>query len=344
MPCPPRLCARCCRPGKPPGGSAQDGGNSALILAYHRALHDTFCLINRFVERLVGFFNMALKVIGPLLICLAFSLYGFCCYTFFYYVLPQLEVGFAGQVMLGSLGIWLLSNLIYNYLRAIFMNPGTPPDFSKEMEEQSLTDPSVDSDVFKPPPPRQCKRCSRLKPVRAHHCSVCGKCVLKMDHHCPWINNCVGWENYRHFMLFLLYLAACCIFVICCFFPFFWETVMYPRRRRGTRAQRQYISMSFVIAFSILVALCILGGFHVYLVLTNQTTIEFQSNMMRRKEARQHGEFFRNPYDLGRTRNFQQVFGPNRFCAFRWLLPWMPGYQKPTGNGLQYPSLSRVQI
>merc|ERR1712007_230876 len=111
----------------------------------------------------------------------------------------------------------------------------------------------------------------------------------------------------------------------------------FHRRSGLTRSGRQCILTSFMICCSILVALCILGGFHVYLVLTNQTTIEFQTNLIRRREARKNGEYFRNPYDLGRTRNFQQVFGPNPFCKFQWMLSWHS--PPPNGDGMEFPSL-----
>lgn len=59
---------------------------------------------------------------------------------------------------------------------------------------------------------RYCKICHLIKPDRVHHCSTCKRCILKMDHHCPWVYNCIGFSNYKQFILFLLYTAALCCF------------------------------------------------------------------------------------------------------------------------------------
>ncbi|KPA76843.1 putative palmitoyl acyltransferase 2 [Leptomonas pyrrhocoris] len=50
-----------------------------------------------------------------------------------------------------------------------------------------------------------CPMCATYKPPRAHHCSRCNFCVLKYDHHCPWLGQCVGFFNYKSYLLVLLY-------------------------------------------------------------------------------------------------------------------------------------------
>ncbi|CCW63043.1 unnamed protein product [Phytomonas sp. EM1] len=50
-----------------------------------------------------------------------------------------------------------------------------------------------------------CPVCARYKPPRAHHCRHCNCCVLKYDHHCPWLGQCVGFFNYKNYLLVVLY-------------------------------------------------------------------------------------------------------------------------------------------
>lgn len=273
---------------------------------------------------------------------LALALFSFETYTFFAYVLPFIgqDWPMSFQALVTAVGVFLLGNLLYNYLKAICTDPGCPPWYEGFEEQELENGKEKDTDPCEPAIKKlpKCKKCNRQKPPRAHHCSICKRCVLKMDHHCPWINNCVGFQNYRYFCLFMFYLATCCVFVGIVFFEGFIESmnVRDRRHRRLNFDARQAVSLCWIIAVCIFFALCILGGFHLYLVLTNQTTIEFHGNLTNKSRARMHGEVFRNQYDLGRRRNFKEVFGPNNFYGFLWAVPCIA--KPPTGDGMSFPT------
>lgn len=39
------------------------------------------------------------------------------------------------------------------------------------------------------------------------------RCVSRMDHYCPWVNNVIGLQNQKHFLLFLVYTDITAIYL-----------------------------------------------------------------------------------------------------------------------------------
>jgi len=50
-----------------------------------------------------------------------------------------------------------------------------------------------------------CRTCATWKPALAHHCSHCERCSLWMDHHCNFTGQCIGFRNFRCFLVWLCY-------------------------------------------------------------------------------------------------------------------------------------------
>jgi palmitoyltransferase len=173
-----------------------------------------------------------------------------------------------------------------------------------------------------------CDASNEPKPPRAHYDQVTRQLVLNMDHYCPWMFNTVGYFNYRYFCNFLVFtLMGMAYGAFITWNPFwalhgneFREQVRLSKEQHSnttlhlldyvpTPNERQAIAFSFILCLSVGIAVMMLGGMHLYLLLTGQTTIELHGNCANRRRARRLRKKFHNPYDLGMKRNFQQVYG-----------------------------------
>jgi len=57
-----------------------------------------------------------------------------------------------------------------------------------------------------------CEKCCLRRDDKAGHCPVCGFCVAERDHHCFWIDNCIGMNNHRIFLIYLIWLLGILVY------------------------------------------------------------------------------------------------------------------------------------
>lgn len=97
----------------------------------------------------------------------------------------------------------LLAIKTFFFYLCIKTDPGT---VTKKKVAGQLHIYSYDRRLFHPG--ISCSTCQLVKPARSKHCRVCNRCVQRFDHHCVWVNNCIGAQNTRYFLLYLFSICA----------------------------------------------------------------------------------------------------------------------------------------
>ncbi|KAK5577934.1 hypothetical protein RB653_002882 [Dictyostelium firmibasis] len=162
-----------------------------------------------------------------------------------------------------------------------------------------------------------CETCCLYKPPRANHCGICNNCVERFDHHCPWVGNCIGRRNYQTFLYFLYSLGFLCIWIMgFCVAHICIESARYRDDHPSASSAKvfqegmnksHYISIiTIVYGLAGLMFVGSLGGFHFFLLLTNQSTNEKIKKTFRKS----------NPYRKSAFSNFIEAFCPPRYPSF----------------------------
>ncbi|XWS56417.1 hypothetical protein CRYUN_Cryun09bG0083600 [Craigia yunnanensis] len=223
---------------------------------------------------------------------------------------------------------FLASLCLFSFFVGVLTDPGQiPSSYLPDVEDSSsVSDQEPKKSGVQS---KYCDKCAAYKPPRAHHCRVCRRCILRMDHHCLWINNCVGYWNYKAFFTLMLYATMgsihSTVIVISCSCQKDWDySGAIP------------LKIFYVGCGAMMIALCVtfgtLLGWHIYLITHNMTTIEHYEGVRAAWLAKKSGLSYRHPYDHSVYKNINLVLGPN---MLKWLWPTSISHLK---DGVSFPA------
>ena len=230
----------------------------------------------------------------------------------------------------------LLFMMLWAYLQCVFTDAGSVPVW---WTQQAHHAPHGAFAV--------CRRSKAPKPPRSHYDSATERLVLNMDHFCPWVANTVGFYNRKYFVLFIFYTTLACSWAALT------STLVFPEQvfpQPGCVRRRDCASSSIMLVALIIdglfgLLLMCFTGFHFNMALNNETTIDSEAYVdtkKRREKIPTHvhtqSSTFHNPhsgaFNVGRRRNWEQVFGTNPWL---WFVPVFGS--GPAGNGLVWPTV-----
>jgi hypothetical protein len=152
------------------------------ILSRHFQAH-FLMIVTRIMDLIPDVIDWTMRILGPLLVIFAWLI--FACFAYVYFnCFTAIDKSFKPWHSIYTyMGLFILFNIYYNHIRAIFTSPGSAPKHSyipdniSDIIEAERTEIKQRGGFT-----TYCKNCIQPKPPRTHHCHICRNCILKMDH------------------------------------------------------------------------------------------------------------------------------------------------------------------
>lgn len=316
------------------------------------------------VMELIG--DLFLRLTGPVYFLFGMSLIVSVVFLLFTVILPKTKDGVTGAA-LSTFTAWVFFNTMFNYFMAAKTNPGSP----REQDVQVLCAEAGAGvrrwchrcECPKPELTHHCKVCRKCVLKMDHHCPWVNNCVGHRNYR--YFFNFLAW-------LWLACLLTVALTWRPAWYGGYGLTSglkrvpldgavggvnpivggVNPNGRhaakiaelRGVNAvgvearalntdEKTATLFSTVLAFSIFCAMCLMWFWHIYLVCTAQTTIDYYTFKDLRREAKRRGIVWRNPHHLGSVKaNWQEVFDEK---GRNWWWMWaMPRLRPHRGSGV----------
>ncbi|OCT81295.1 palmitoyltransferase ZDHHC20-A-like [Xenopus laevis] len=231
---------------------------------------------------------------------------------------------------------------VWSFLRTILSRPVTPPakfclsesdkklylsEESQEKKQEILVHAAKDLPIYtrdRKGDVRYCEKCQVLKPDRCHHCPVCNVCILKLDHHCVFLSNCVGFSNYKFFLLSVGY--GLLLSIMTSAMSFYCLKLFWTNRLPETDSKAPITYQAWI---STVLSLIFFPFLYSHLVLASNNITAMSDGDEDDDDKHKAGKHSKM-YDLGFSKNIRQVFGDKKIY---WLFPIFSSL----GDGFSFP-------
>lgn len=164
-----------------------------------------------------------------------------------------------------------------------------------------------------------CDICNTSQPLRSYHCYTCNRCILLMYRHLTWCDLCIGFTNYKFYILFLFYSVLLCGVSMGCFVDAFINNDLAV-----------YSNTPLIVALALQGVVLLLCLFYlsegVYSILHNQTP----------QERKYPVENTNISYDMGYYQNWKIIMGE---AWYTWLTPsWTT-----EGDGVKFQHTRKIE-
>lgn len=212
--------------------------------------------------------GIAATIVGPfyvywITLAITFQIHGF-----FTVVMPLSFASTFWHMLLGVFMASLSLKILVDYCRTALKDPGVVI-----VDEHRQVDNS-------PQYTKWCAPCGHWKPPRCHHCRVCRRCVEKMDHHCLVVNSCIGSDNFSAYFFGMLETIVAAFVVLISVLPstlaIISDILAGLIHFQNYQAHDLHVVCIFVCALFCAMGLTPLWTFHLRLVASDETTLEWR--------------------------------------------------------------------
>ena len=167
-----------------------------------------------------------------------------------------------------------------------------------------------------------CPFCQLNSPPRSFHCHICDTCILKRDHHCIFGGKCIGYKNYRFYIMMVIYLWIGAVYANVYHFEFVHGIAGGFKMATFFTMFMPFIMLIFGYATGYQFYILFLAGVSVFSLLLFTGLLYLQIRLISKGQVTYERKRGKLEYNLGLIENIKDVMGTRWYIA--WISPFIP--------------------